>query len=124
MMSSLVSSIMPSQKTDYLIHWENYPEQKDPDFFLDLKAHLHKNAEYRKERKEFYKLHPGWSLYKARDEFAKEYSEIFLKDVEVFVHAHPDMNAGEATRAFCSKWKGYSNVYGENFVLRAVMRLM
>ena len=99
------------------------PPPKDPNFFLDLKNHLQKNEEYRKERKEFYKLHPAWSLYRARDEFAREYSQTFLHDIEWFVRSHPYQNSGEAAQEFCRKYRGYSNVYGLEFVQRAIERL-
>jgi hypothetical protein len=114
---SLLFQIPPNQKLIFP------PPPKDPNFFLDLKNHLQKNEEYRKERKEFYKLHPAWSLYRARDEFAREYSQTFLKDIEWFVRSHPDMTAGEAAQEFCRKYRGYSVIYGLEFVQRAIERL-
>jgi len=98
-------------------------EKIDPDYFLELKEHLQLNIEYRKERKEFYKLHPSWCIYRARDEFARQYIETFHRDIEFFVKAHPDLSIEESTRAFCQKWRGYANLYGEEFVRRAITRL-
>ena len=82
LMSDSVAVLMPLYPNPYVTVFP--PPPCDPDYFLDLKKHLQENAEYRKERKEFYKLHPGWSLFKARDEFAREYSETYHRDIEWF----------------------------------------
>jgi len=108
--------------SNYLIHWEALPTYSDPNFFLDLKNHLQTLESYRKERKEFYKLHPGWSLYRARDEFAHQYSELFFKDIKWLVHSKPDLNPDIEAREFCDKYRGYGNVYGVELTRRAIIR--
>jgi len=109
-----------------------YPQQKtiadiqtkkDPDFFLDMKNHLNTHPEAIKERIEYHKKFPSWSNYRVRDEFARSYSETFLKDIMWFHRSFPSMDSGEAAQAFCSKYRGYQNVYGFDLVRRALERL-
>lgn len=118
-----VSSIMQATPSDYLVHFEDIPINPDPDYFFDLKTHLQTVESYRKERKAFYKLHPGWSLYRCKDEFAKEYTDLFHKDIDWFVRSKPHMTAGEAAQEFCMKYKGYLLVYGIEWTERAIKRL-
>lgn len=122
LMSDSVAVLMPLYSNPYVTVFP--PPPCDPDYFLDLKKHLQENAEYRKERKEFYKLHPGWSLFKARDEFAREYSETYHRDIEWFKRSHPDMTAGEAAQAFCLQHRGYLIVYGLEWTERAFKRVI
>lgn len=95
-------------------------QSKDPLYFFDLKNHLQTIREYRKERKEFHKLHPSWSLYRAKDEFAHEYIKSFHKDIQVFVDEYEIDNTERAAKFFCRQFRGYDNVYGEGFVRRAI----
>jgi hypothetical protein len=103
-----------------------FPSQEDPTYFFDLKNHLQNNPEYRTDRKEYYKKHPNWCLYRARDEFAREYVQTFHEDIKVFLRRfYPEISEDtytEAAQAFCLKWKGYSNTYGLEFVERAISR--
>jgi len=121
-LSDQVSSIMQQSPSDYLIHWEALPTYSDPDFLFDLHNHLKTLESYRKERKEFYKLHPGWCLFQARDEFFHQYPELFFRDIGWLVHANLNLDPEEAAQAFCSKYRGYGNVYGVEFVKRAIVR--
>ena len=101
---------------------QDLPQDPDPDYFFDLKKHLQENADYRAEKRAFHKSHPTWSLFRVHDEFSRIYSETFHKDIEFYVLKNPSQNAGEGAQAFCSKWRGYSVVYGEEIVRRAILR--
>jgi len=119
-LSDSVSLLLPVPSRDPVTFTE--PPQ-DPEFFLDLKKHLNKQPDAIKERIEFHKKYPFWSIYRVRDEFAKSYSETYLNDVMHFARSNPHMNAVEAAQAFCSKYRGYLIVYGVELTERAFTRL-
>lgn len=123
-LSDSVSCILKCPKVDYL---PTFPQLKDPTFIFDLKRHLESNSDYRAERRTWAKTKPKtWSLYRIKyvffEEWAKNNLDLFEEDIKVFLRVHPGLNTGEATQAFCGKWKGYSLTYGEEFVRRAITR--
>ena len=120
LLSDPISQLFQINKPPQTI--ENIKEPQDPNYFYDLKKHLQQNPTYRQERKEFYKLRPGWSLFRARDEFAREYSELFHQDIECFCRVDAHVDAGEAAQAFCLKYRGYLNMYGVEWTERAIRR--
>lgn len=41
-----------------------------------------------------------------------------LRDLETFKKGHPDLTEDESVTKICNEWKGYANVYGEEFIRR------
>jgi hypothetical protein len=98
-------------------------ESLDPSYLFDLKTHLQENETYRKERREFYKLHPTWSLYRARDEFARQYIERFHDDLSKFASYYPGLPPQSLAEKFCQAWVMYGEVVGVEFVERGLRYL-
>jgi hypothetical protein len=123
-LSDSVSNLLQYPKLDYL---PTFPEVIDPTFLFDLKRHLENNPDYRAKRRAWAKTKPQYrDLYRIKYEFFEEWVgsnlKLFEDDVKVFLTEHPNLNVGEATQAFCAKWKGYFSTYGEEFVRRAITR--
>jgi hypothetical protein len=101
----------------------NLPKFPDPSYIFDLKTHLQENENYRKERKEFYKLHPTWSLYRARDEYARQYIERYHDDLSKFVSYYPGLPPQSLAEKFCQAWVMYGDGVGVEFVRRSIIIL-
>jgi len=123
-LSDSVSILLKYPKLDYL---PTFPEVIDPTSRFDPKQHLEDNDDFRAKRRAWAKTKPQYrDLYLIKyvffEEWAKTNLKLFEDDVKVFLSEHPNLNAGEATQAFCGEWKGYSLTYGEEFVRRTITR--
>ena len=108
-------SLAMTPRQEYTFQFKK--ESQDPYFWKDLRKHLQKNAEYRKEKKQFRIAH-HMSIEQSTLDFPKVYSETFLKDLDVFMQSHRELSIDELTRAFGGKWRGYYLTYGEEFIKR------
>jgi hypothetical protein len=97
-------------------------------YFPDIKAHLNKNTDYRKQRREWAKTKPtehvAWCLFRIKDEFCQEYIEPFHEDIEKFIGYYPGLQPKEIAEKFCKSWKLYNDVFGLEFVERAIILSM
>lgn len=113
--------------SDDLMHFEDIPENKDPDYFFDLKKLFRQKEDHWKNVKQYRKTHfkeNHENKYRMDGEinYIKDVSDLYHQDIEWFCRGNPHMNAGEAAQAFCAKYRGYANVYGVEFVRRAIVR--
>lgn len=107
------------------LHYFDSSKLKENDtFMLELKTVVAQNPECLKERIEYHKKYPKWSNYKAKDEFFWQYTESFFRDIDNYLSWHHFTTPEEASRALCSEWKGYANMYGEDLIRRAFERVM
>lgn len=103
------------------------PESQDPSYFLDLKAHLDNNQDYRKRRIEWRKTKPAiWDLWRIKEEFFQVFCDtdlpVFHRDIEIFIRNDPDLSVEELAKKFCDECRGYEMTYGRGFVERAIRR--
>lgn len=95
----------------------------DETYYHDLKRHLEKNKDYREERIRYRNNNPKMKYEDQAYYFFQEYISHFHNDVKQFALSYPNMDRGELAQRICSGWRGYSNVYGIEFVERAVNQL-
>lgn len=113
-------SILFSQKSDYLIHFPQTPQ--DPSYILDLKEHLQLNQQYRKDRREYRNKHPKISQTRAHEDYFRQYVDEFHRDLEQFCLLYPEMPVLDLSYKFCKVWKLYDMFVGVELVERAILR--
>ena len=120
----LQSNISLLLKTPVNHNFFDSSKLRDEDsFFADFKSKAQQHELYIRERKEFYKLHPAWSLFYAREKFAEKFLETLLKDLDQFQERFYVSSDEMFAKRFTEEYFYYREIIGEELILRVVQRI-